>query len=188
VRLEVDERRAQLLELGLSLFSARSYDAVSIDELAKAAGVSKGLLYHYFPTKRDLYVAGLRLASGRLLEQTAPDFTLAPEDRARRGLETYLDFVDRHGQAYVALMRGGIGSDPEVAEILEESRSTFVRRILSDVPPELAGGLLPLALRGWLGFVEATAIEWITHRAATRDQVVRLLVPLLFDVLQRAQG
>jgi hypothetical protein len=85
-------------------------------------------------------------------------------------------------------MRGGIGSDPEVAEILEESRNAFARRILADVPAELAGGLLPLALRGWLGFVEATAIEWVTHRAATRDQVVGMLVPLIFDVVRHAQG
>ena len=56
-RLEVDERRAQLMKLGIELFAARAYDEVSIDELSRMAGISKGLLYHYFPTKRDFYVA-----------------------------------------------------------------------------------------------------------------------------------
>src|SRR4051812_38658798 len=92
-RLDVDERRGQLLELGLAMFSERSYDEVSIDDLARAAGVSKGLLYHYFPTKRDLYVATLELAAQRLLDATITDRTGTPEVQLRRGLSTYLDFV-----------------------------------------------------------------------------------------------
>src|SRR3954447_20353749 len=69
-RLENDARRAQLLELAQAAFAARSYDEVSIDDVARAAGVSKGLLYHYFPTKRDLYIAGLREAARQLIERT----------------------------------------------------------------------------------------------------------------------
>ncbi len=59
-RLDVEERRKQLVALGNELFSKRTYDEVSIDELARAAGISKGLLYHYFPTKRDFYIATVR--------------------------------------------------------------------------------------------------------------------------------
>src|SRR5580765_6635428 len=69
-RLEVDERRAQLVALGVELFAARSYDEVSIDELARAAGISKGLLYHYFPTKRDFYVATVEEGATQLLART----------------------------------------------------------------------------------------------------------------------
>src|SRR5579871_6959824 len=89
-RLDVDERRAQLLSLGLAMFSERSYDEVSIDDLARAAGVSKGLLYHYFPTKRDLYVAALEEAARRLVDATTQDRAGTPEERLRRGLGTYL--------------------------------------------------------------------------------------------------
>src|SRR4051812_45882941 len=71
-RLDVDERRAQLLSLGLERFSERSYDEVSIDDLARAAGISKGLLYHYFPTKRDFYIAALAQAAEQLLAATDP--------------------------------------------------------------------------------------------------------------------
>src|SRR5690242_4164925 len=67
VRLDVDERRAQLVALGLAEFGTRTYDDVSIDLIAQAAGISKGLLYHYFPTKRAFYVACVREAAARLL-------------------------------------------------------------------------------------------------------------------------
>src|SRR5262249_32887979 len=133
-RLDVDERRAQLLALGLAMFSERSYDEVSIDDLARAAGVSKGLFYHYFPTKRDLYIGALGQAARGLLEATTADRRGTPDERLHRGLETYLDFVARHGKAYIALVRGGVGSDPEIARLLEETRSTFAPRILEDVP------------------------------------------------------
>ncbi len=187
-RLDVDERRAQLLALGLAMFSERSYDEVSIDDLARAAGVSKGLLYHYFPTKRDLYVAALGHAAGRLLDETTLDRAAPPDERLRRGLETYLDFVAQHGKAYVALMRGGIGSDPEVAAIVEQTRSTFAARILEDVPHEIDKPLVRIALRGWIGFVEATSLDWVKDRAVSRDALVALLSAVLFDAVGRASN
>jgi AcrR family transcriptional regulator len=185
-RLDVDERRAQLLALGLAMFSERSYDEVSIDDLARAAGVSKGLLYHYFPTKRDLYVAALGEAAGRLVDAITTRSTGTPEEQLRRGLSTYLDFVERHGKAYVALMRGGIGSDPQVAAILEETRRTFADRVLEQVPEALQGPLVEAAVRGWIGFVEATSIDWVAQRAVPRDDLVELLAGVIFDAAVRA--
>jgi AcrR family transcriptional regulator len=161
-RLDVDERRAQLLALGLAMFSERSYDEVSIDDLARAAGVSKGLLYHYFPTKRDLYVAALEHAARRLLEDTTTDRAGTPDERLRRGLSTYLAFVERHGKAYVALMRGGIGSDPEVAQVIEGVRRRLADRFLVGSPfaPELIDNpRFAASVRGWIGFVEAATID-----------------------------
>ncbi|MDI1450739.1 TetR/AcrR family transcriptional regulator [Polyangium sp. 6x1] len=186
-RLEVDERRAQLLALGLSIFSERSYDEVSIDDIARAAGVSKGLLYHYFPTKRDYYVAALRAASKELLDQTlrtTPD--ASPEQEIECALRTYLAYVERHGPAYVALMRGGIGSDPEVAAVLEETRTTFLGRIVAGLPPEATGPLVHTAMRGWIGFVEAASIDWVARRSVPVEQIVALAKALLFDVLRAA--
>jgi AcrR family transcriptional regulator len=185
-RLDVDERRAQLLGLGLAMFSERSYDEVSVDDLARAAGVSKGLLYHYFPTKRDLYVAAIGEAARNLLEVTTRETQGAPEERLRRGLSTYLDFVERRGKAYVALMRGGVGSDPEVAAILEETRRTFAAHILEHVPREDMVPLLETAVRGWIGFVEATSLDWVSQRSVPRDALVELLAAVIFDVAARA--
>jgi AcrR family transcriptional regulator len=170
-RLEVDARKSQLLALGIRVFSERSYDEVSIDDLAKAAGISKGLLYHYFPTKRDFYVAALSEAAASLLAQTLTADSAPPEERVRLGLETYFDFVEQHEAAYLALMRGGIGSDPEVFGILERTRATFVERILAEIPAP-ASPLLHAMMRGWIGFVEATSAEWLARRDVTREELV----------------
>lgn len=107
-RLDVDERRAQLIALGLEQFSDRPYDEVSIDEIAAAAGISKGLLYHYFPTKRDFYAAAIGEAARHLLETTQTPDTVPALERLRAGIGAYLAYVEQHGAAYTALFRGGI--------------------------------------------------------------------------------
>lgn len=184
-RLDVDERRAQLLSLALGAFSERSYDEVSIDDIARAASVSKGLLFHYFPSKRDLYVAALGQAARQLLEETTTAPTGTPEERLRRGLDTYVDFVERHRKAYSALVAGGVGSDPKVAALLEETRSTFAARLLAHIPDVQPGPLLQAALRGWVGFVEAASLDWVMRREGRREDLVDLLAAVLFDVVAR---
>jgi AcrR family transcriptional regulator len=183
----VDERRAQLLAAALEMFAQRAYDEVSVDEVARAVGVSKGLLYHYFPTKRDLYVGALRLAATRLLTETEIA-SASPSERVVASLQTLFDFVERHGPAYVALMRGGIGSDPEVADILAETRGTFTERVARDIPPELGTPLVRAALRGWIGFVEATSVEWAARRDVSRSELLALLLGVLVDTISRASG
>lgn len=188
-RLGVDERRAQLIERGLATFSARPYDDISMDELAEAAGISKGLLYHYFAGKRDYYVAVLDHAAQRLVRETTPPARDVPTpERLRRGLDTYLDFVERHGAAFVALLRGGIGSDAEVARILERTRDAYVARIVEDLPPALDAPVLRTALRGWVGFVEAVALDWVDKRTVTREQVAALATGAMLAVVQVASG
>src|SRR5438045_1072620 len=115
VRLDNDERRSQLLELARKAFSDRSYDDVSIDDLAREARISKGLLYHYFPTKRDLYVAGLREIAEELVQRvTSVPNDLPPAEGIRASLDQFLEYISQNARGYVSLMRGGIGSDPEV--------------------------------------------------------------------------
>ncbi|HEX7600148.1 MAG TPA: helix-turn-helix domain-containing protein [Polyangiaceae bacterium] len=180
-RLLTGARRAQLIAMGLEAFGARSYDEVSIDDLARAAGISKGLLYHYFRTKRAFYVAAVTEAARRLLEETATDATLPPLERAVRGLSAYLTFVERHGTAYVTLMRGGVGFDAEVMRVVEGTRAKLIERVL-----EARGAEDPatrLAIRGWIGFVEATSLEWVERRAMDRDELVGLWVRVLGGLL-----
>jgi AcrR family transcriptional regulator len=188
LRLEVDERRAQLLALGRRFFSAQSYDEVSIDAVAKDAGISKGLLYHYFPTKRDFYLATIRDAARELLDLTAPSEELEPIDRAQAGLDAYLGYVEQHALAYAALFRSGIGADPEVFALVEATRAQFLNRVLAgldskgrDVTPAMH-----LALRGWVGFVEAASIEWAERRHMTRTALRDLLVQVLLATIQIA--
>ena len=180
-RLLTGDRRAQLIAMGLEAFGARSYDDVSIDDLARAAGISKGLLYHYFRTKRAFYVAAVREAARRLLEETKTDDALAPLERAVRGLSAYLLFVERHGAAYATLIRGGVGFDAEVMRVLEGTRLALMERILEARGADDAA--TRLALRGWIGFVEATSLEWIERRAMDREQLVGLWVRILGSLL-----
>ena len=114
-RLTLDERRAQLVELGADVFRDRPYDEVSIDDIAAAAGVSKGLLYHYFDGKREFYVAALRHAAEEIEALTEPDEDLAPEQRLRAAIEGYLDYVEQHAAGYASVLRAGSGVDPAVA-------------------------------------------------------------------------
>ena len=187
VRLDTDERRAQLLELARKAFSDRSYDEVSIDDLAREAKISKGLLYHYFPTKRDLYVAGLREIAEELVHRvTAIPTDLAPAERVRVGLDAFLDHITVHSRAYVSLMRGGIGSDPEVAHVIEDVRRRLADRFLIGSPfsPELIDNpRFAASVRGWIGFVEGATIDWCAHPKMTRLEMRELLSSILFAVI-----
>jgi AcrR family transcriptional regulator len=176
VRLDLDARREQLMRIGLELFSTNSYDAVSIDEIAARAGISKGLLYHYFPSKREFYVAGVRAAAAQLRDIVEPDPELAPPQRLRVSLEAYLDYVEHHAEGYIALMRGGIGSDAEVREIVEESRAVIIDRSIAGLPLKTEPTtLLRLAMEGWVGYVEATSLSWLERRTVPRDRLRELL-------------
>jgi AcrR family transcriptional regulator len=188
VRLETDQRRAQLLELARRAFSDRAYDDVSIDDLARVAKISKGLLYHYFPTKRDLYVAGLGEIADELVEAiTKISDDLAPIDRVRTSVDAYLDHITRHSRAFVALMRGGIGSDPEVAGVIESVRTRLFEKFLVGSPfaTLLAGDArFETAVRGWIGFVEAASIDWCANPRLSRAELRELMVHVLFEVMR----
>lgn len=187
IRLDNDERRAQLLALARKAFSDRSYDDVSIDDIARELKISKGLLYHYFPTKRDLYVAGLREIAEELVQRcTNIPSDGPPIDRVRAGIEAYLDHISQHSRAYVSLMRGGIGSDPEVAAVIEGVRSRLTDNFLEQTPfaAMLAGDVrFQTAVRGWIGFVEGATIDWCANPRLSREELRELLTSILFSII-----
>ena len=182
-RLDVDERRAQLLGLGLTMFSQRSYDEVSIDDLARAAGVSKGLLYHYFPSKKAFYVATLHAAAAQLLDATTPDPSLPPLDRLQRGLDAFLRYAEAHGEAYSALLRGAVSVDEEVFQILEATRARFQSRLLEGLPSGLSGPAVRLLSRGWVSLVETSTLEWVEKKELSRERFRKLLTNSLLAIL-----
>jgi AcrR family transcriptional regulator len=208
IRLDVNERRTQLVELGLQHFGERAYDDVSIDAIADSAGISKGLLYHYFPTKRAYYAATVKEAAERLLESTKLDGDALPLERLHSGLDAYLGYVRLHAKAYATLMRSGVGVDPEIARIVDETRRRFVERLTSGfsqgpmagIPGVARDGeargllgspLIRLALRGWVGFAEAACLEWTEAIAAhtpapSQDEVRELLANALMEILRSA--
>jgi AcrR family transcriptional regulator len=185
----VDIRRQQLLELGLELFANHTYDGLSIDEIARTAGISKGLLYHYFPSKRAFYIAAVAAAADQLLEETDIDRhgsgAVPDPEGVREVLRAFLSYVSLHRAEYVFLLRGGVGSDPEVAQILEGTRQALVQRMLTrlarfgvvDNPPTR------LRLRGWIGFLEGSTLDWVQTQELDFDQFLELLVQMAAHVL-----
>lgn len=186
-RLDLEVRREQLLAAAFDLFVTRGYDEVGIEDVARAAGASKGLVYHYFPTKKDLYRAAVERGAAQLLERTETDPSVPPLERLDAGLDGYFAYVAEHRMAYEALMRSGVGVDPDVAEVLERTRAIIADRLLEGLPlvPEAAGrASVRAAVRGWIGFVEALALGWLASPTPDRPALRRLAA----DVLQAAVG
>jgi AcrR family transcriptional regulator len=172
----MDRRRAQLLELGIDLFTKHAYEDISIEDLAEEAGISKGLLYHYFRSKRDFYVETVRAASRRLQLLTTPDPALPPADRLRGAVDAHLRYIQEHGAVYAAVYRSGVAISPEVREILEQHRSVIVRYFLDALGVRQPRPLLQASLRAWIAMVEGASLDWIANASITRDQLRELLV------------
>lgn len=192
-RLENDERRAQLLALGRKAFAAHPYDEVAIDTLAAKAKLSKGLFYYYFPTKRDLYIAVVEATAREMNEAliASVQSKTTPRERASAGVDAYLEHVAKHGHAFVSLMRGGIGADPEMAKVLEKVRSELLDKFMHGQPISAFLQTKPLsriAIRSWIGMVEAASVEWLASTDLPKEPVRDLLVDLLFDLLTRVLG
>jgi AcrR family transcriptional regulator len=187
-RLGRDERRAQLVELGVEMLSTRPLDQVAVDDIAAAAGISRGLLFHYFASKREFLAAVVQAAADRLLAVTDPDRSLPLLDRLRAGLVGYVGFIEANRAAYVSLVRGAQGADAHLAGVFETTRAAVVRRILDQLEAADPSPALQIAIRGWIGLVEETTLAWLAdaHDAVTRDQLVTLLQDSLVDLLTRA--
>jgi AcrR family transcriptional regulator len=181
------DRRAELLTIGRQLFAKHAYDELSIDDVAAAAGVAKGLLYYYFRSKRGFYLATIRAEADELLALAQPDPALPPAERLRRTLDAYLAFVDQASDRFRALHLAGLGSDPEVRAIRDRDRAEFLRLIAEGVAhqPE-PSPTLRTALEGWLSFIEGVSLDWLDHRDLTAEQLRELLVAALAGSLQAA--
>ncbi|MFD5511362.1 TetR/AcrR family transcriptional regulator [Streptomyces sp. NPDC127051] len=163
-------RRAELIATGRKLFADTSYDALSMDDIAKQAGVAKGLIYYYFKSKRGYYLAIVEDSVAELVARAAGEPDLPNAERVRRTIDGYLYYAEHHQAAYRTIVTGGVGSDAEVLAIRDAVREELVATIAEGaygrraVPP-----LARLALVGWLSGVEGTTLEWIGALAAGTD-------------------
>jgi AcrR family transcriptional regulator len=173
----VEERRQQLIGVALELFARRSPDEVSIDEIASAAGISRPLVYHYFPGKLSLYEAALKRAAEDLAARFDEPHEGPLGARLLRVMGRFFDFVDEHGPGFSALMRGGpaVGSSATNA-LIDSVRQVAYEQILShlrvtDPPPRLE-----LLIRSWISLVESTALIWLDGRRIPRAELEIQLV------------
>ena len=176
-----DRRRREILDAARRLFSERSYAAVSTTEIAREAGIARGLLNHYFGTKRELYlevVRGMmRMPSNPVpIQEGGPGISAVID----QSVDRWLTMVERNRGTWLAAIGGrGLGSDPELESILEEAREQAADRLIEAInrheaaqaPPELRA-----AIRASSGFAEAASVQWLEYGRITREQAHALLV------------
>ncbi len=176
-RLSPEERRSQLLDLGVRLLATRSLDELSIDLLAEEAGISRGLLYHYFGNKHAFHEAVVRRACDELISQTAPPADGEPLDRMLVSVTAYLDYVVANYEGYLSLVKGAAGGNETLRQIYEEARFVLTDRIfLEDAQGELIADTPRnrLVVRGWAAMTEELAITWAAqHRTGAKSEVSR---------------
>ncbi|MFD3677453.1 TetR/AcrR family transcriptional regulator [Streptomyces sp. NPDC058613] len=163
-------RRAELIATGRKLFADTSYDALSMDDIAKHAGVAKGLIYYYFKSKRGYYLAIVEDSVAELVARAGGETDLPNGERVRRTIDGYLHYAEHHHAAYRTIVTGGVGSDAEVLAIRDAVREELVATIAEGaygrrtLPP-----IARLALVGWLSGVEGITLEWIGGLAGLAD-------------------
>ena len=184
-RLDVDERRRELLEAGARAFTERAYDDVSMSDLAKAAGISKGLLYHYFPSKRDFFTATLSAAAAELAAVTEPDPDLPPVEQLTTSVGAYLAWIEENASSYRRVLES-IGS-PDVRSLVDEVRNRTVERIVEGVSKGEPRAALRVSVRAWLSGMDAAILDWLEGGDITRDQLRDLLVATFVGALGAAR-
>jgi AcrR family transcriptional regulator len=188
-RLEHEQRRRQILACARKLFSERSYAAVSTIEIAREAGVARGLLHHYFGTKRDLYLEVVRtlvrMPSNPVpLQSPGQGIELIIDE----SVERWLEMLERNSGTWLAAIGAhGLGRDPEVEAILDAAREQAADRLIealqtyeaSQAPPALRA-----AIRAYSGFAEAASIEWLQRGRLSRVQLHALLVQGFLSIVR----
>jgi AcrR family transcriptional regulator len=191
-RLSPEQRREQLLDLGVRLLAHRSLDELSIDLLAEEAGISRGLLYHYFGSKQAFHEAVVRHAADDLIAQTTPPVGGEPMERLLASVTAYVDYVVANHEGYVSLVKAAAGGNESLRAIYEEARSALNSRIfredaegqiLTDTP------LARLVVRGWSAMTEELVLAWIDDpHDITREELIAIVVASLPAVVEVIPG
>lgn len=184
-RLEPDARREQILDCATRLFGERPYAAVSTTDIAHDAGVARGLLNHYFGTKRDLYLEVVRrlVLVPDLDDATVPTGPL--RSRVQCSVDWFLDVVSLHAKAFVAVTGAeGVGDDPEIERILAQADDRAARKVLETVGLAADVEEHRAVIRAYGGLVKAAVREWVRGATLTREEVHLLLSQALITIVR----
>jgi len=188
-RLGPDERRSEILAAAIRSFGEQPYASVQMAAVARDAGVTRGLLNHYFGTKRDLYLEVVRA----MMFVPALDEVHLPTGSLRQRIEGCVDWlmsaIAEHSRTWVAVGVAGTGSDPELREILEEADDQAAQRVLDAIGFIGTGERHATALatvRAYGGMVKAAVREWVDRGTLTQDQVRFALVETLIALAESA--
>ncbi|MDQ6807188.1 MAG: TetR/AcrR family transcriptional regulator [Actinomycetota bacterium] len=186
-RLQVDERRRQVVEAGARMFTEHAFEEISMRQIAEAAGISKALLYHYFPSKIELFKAAVAEQAAALQGLIEPSGEGTPFEQLTRSLDAYLGWIEENSRAWTKLVQSA-ATLPEAVELVEAFRTRTLEQLLL----RLTGRRKPRpvlrnALKGWLGYVDAAILDWIQVGDLSRDQVRDLIIAAFGAALMAAQ-
>jgi AcrR family transcriptional regulator len=176
-RLTPEERKSQLVALGVAALVDRPLEALTIEYLSTQAGVSRGLLFYYFGSKQGLHREVISTARDSMLRATEPVPDLSPTERLNDTLTRIVKFVRDHGATFFSLVRGAASGDPEVREVVEQARALQADRVIA-VFLELGATdseLLRIALRSWVAFAEEALVESALNTDMPSAQIVEFL-------------
>jgi AcrR family transcriptional regulator len=185
VRLNPEARRAQLIELGVEMLATRTLDELSVEDIAQQAGISRGLLFHYFASKQEFHLEVARAAAKELIRRTQPDESQPPIEALHGSLREFIDYVEENPDNYKSLVRGAASGDSDMRAIFDETRATLAQRVIGVVAAMglQMGPRAELAVHGWVAFVEECVIRWIDTRTFDRDALQDLLAKSLPAVM-----
>ncbi len=184
-RMTVDDRRRQLLDLGAELFARNAYDELSMAAIAREAGISKALLYHYFPSKADYFQATVAAAAEDVALRTTPDPDLPPLEALTASLDAFLAWIEGNETAYRKLMQGATGA-AEVRDLVAGVRAETAQRLLDGLADGEPAPAVRTAVNGWLGYMDAACMDWLQHRDMNREELRNLLLGSLLGALTAA--
>lgn len=186
-RLAVDERRRQLIEAGSALFTEHAFEEISMRQIAETAGISKPLLYHYFPSKIELFKAAVAEQASELQRLIEPRGEGNAAEQLTRSLDAYLAWIEENSKTWSKLMQSA-ATLPEAGQLVDEFRSAtleqIVQRLTGRRKPRAA---LRNALKGWLGYVDAAIVDWIANQDLRREQLRDLILAAFAAALMAAQ-
>jgi AcrR family transcriptional regulator len=173
VRLSHSDRRRQLIGIGLSKLVEKPIQDLSIDEVAGEAGISRGLLFHYFPTKRDFYRACIEAAGRRILRNTRPDPDLPPREQVAEMVRLFVRQIDRRRDFYLSLLHGNGAADVSLVEVYDAIWDEATDRVLTALA--LPASTQPV-VHAWWAYVEDQALGWSAVPAVRRTRELGDLV------------
>lgn len=175
-----DARRAHLLDTAERLFVSVAYDDVPMAQIASEAGVTRALVYHYFPTKADLFAAIWARAHETL--GTTVDFAQARSvrDGLISALVAYLDFYEKHLGLVLTANRSAIAAAPVVRDPITATFDTLTTTVLDAVgasgePRRIA----ETAFAGWIGFIREATVKTLLDRTVTPEQNLAICIDVL---------
>jgi AcrR family transcriptional regulator len=179
-RLRPQQRREHLLDTAAAMFAEKPYDDVMIQDIAARAGVSRALMYRYFSTKRDVYVALFKRASDRFLARVSPDPRLPLAQQLATAVHGHIQsFVDHPFEA-ITINRGAFSDDPAIQAIVAEQLNVvgqrLVDRLVAEGHPRDA---TEIAVEGWLAFVRAACVKWSDSQRISRAHLTEMCLRAL---------